>query len=245
MPVSEAEYRKLLEREEGRKAGPQTSRDDAVRRANIAAGYGNSTALRKFGSTSPFKIAGGSGGGGGKRGGGKSAGGGAGGKGGAGPSPKRDPSLMWESPPPNASPVRDPSLMWQGATAGGASPPRDPSLMWQGATAGAGAPPIYEPSGSMVGPFLGRPGEGGTGFPAAPGGGGFQIDRVGDDIPVPTPRPSPFVNDLVRPGGPSNPHVLPMDAALKRMGDENYKSPSQVWQWLFGNMGGRPGGGWG
>lgn len=235
MPVSEAEYRRLLAQEEGRKAGPQTSRDDAVRRANIAAGYGNSTALRKFGSTSPFKLAGG---GGGKRGGGKGGGGG-GGK--TAPNPNANmttptsaagflPNMQTPTSAPGFLPIRGPTT--------------EPSDL---PTRG----PTTEPGGSLIGSFFGRPGEGGTGFPAAPDGsmvGPFpgRPGEGGTGFPAAAPpRPSPFVNDLVRPSGPSNPHVLPADAALKRMGDENYKSPSQVWQWLFGNIGGRPGGGWG
>jgi len=55
------------------------------------------------------------------------------------PSPARDPSLMWESPPPNPSPVRDPSLMWPGATAG-TPPPFEP-----GANTGPPPIPLREP----------------------------------------------------------------------------------------------------
>jgi hypothetical protein len=174
MAASAAEYKKLIEREMARKAGPQTSRDDAVRRANIAAGFGNSTAERFLGG--PFKLAPESGGGGG----GKSRGGG-GGKAAGGPqtssvtpsSPARDPSLMWESPPPAASPARDPSLMWESPPPN-PSPARDPSLMWQGGTAQNGVDPFLH-----IGP-------------------GLHPQDAG--VPVPTPRPSPFTNDLVRPG---------------------------------------------
>lgn len=193
MAVSQAEYKKLLERERGRAAGPQTGRDDAVRRANIAAGFGSSTAERFLGG--PYKLS--PKGGGGRKGGGKGGGGGGGGARVPAPEPRPDAS----------SPARDPSLMWPGATAGpGVSPDlavSPPHERWPGATAGGG-------------------------------GGGPQVDWLGNDIPIPQPRPGDYPEAATGVTQPSP--ITPMAAT-----GVTQASPDPLASLFYGRAGERPG----
>jgi hypothetical protein len=122
--VGRAEYAKLIA--ENQKRYPN-DRDRAVRSANIAAGFGSSTAQRYLhgaGAGGKAKAGGGGGGGGGGAGGGKTKAkpnkpGRGDTTGSTTSSPARPPDQMWQNPPPPSSPVRDPSLMWPGATGGG------------------------------------------------------------------------------------------------------------------------------
>jgi hypothetical protein len=124
-------YRKLLAERMARYGG---DRDAAVRSANIAAGFGNSTAERFMhgGGAAPKK-------GGGGGGGAKAGGGGGGGSTADVPIPQPRPDNF--SPDLAVSP---PHERWPGATAGptfspdlAVSPPRG-DMMWPGATGGGG-----------------------------------------------------------------------------------------------------------
>jgi hypothetical protein len=153
--INRDEYDQLVKLNMDRYNG---DRDRAIRSANIAGGFGNSTAQRFMHSgilsqdNVPTPAARPSGGGGG---------------GGDiiprpqlrpdAQSPARPPDQMWQNPPSPPSPMRDPSLMWPGATAG---PPTSfsPDLAvspqherWPGATQGLSLPSVpANPAMSMA-----------------------------------------------------------------------------------------------